>query len=69
MDKSDLAVKDYFKTVNLDKYDLGGCEFTDDDFRTIAVRWICSNRSLEIIVHEYLLELRDFWRTCIENRK
>ena len=31
-------VKEYFDTINLNRYDLGGCEFQDDDFETIAER-------------------------------
>ena len=53
-------IEEYFEThINLDDYEIEGVEITKDDYRTIAVRWETSGESLESIVHEYLLGIRE----------
>ena len=53
------TIRDYFETINLGDYDLEGCEFTDDDFRTILLRVENGDSGLEEVVHQYLLEIRE----------
>lgn len=60
MKKTYHLVKEYFETnVNLGDYELEGVEITEDDYRTIAARWETSGKSLESIVYEYLLSIRE----------
>ena len=42
-------VKEYFDTINLNHYDLGGCEFQDDDFETIAKRAMTIQKEVEVV--------------------
>jgi hypothetical protein len=61
-------IEEYFETeINLRDYDLEGCEFTEDDFRTIAVKWETSGKSLEKVVHEYLLSIREVLDNGLED--
>lgn len=53
------TVKEYMKDIALDNYDLGGVEITEYDFEIVLERVSNSNRSLENIVHEYLIEIRE----------
>lgn len=59
-------VKEYFETINLGDYDLEGCEFTDDDFRDIAVKWERSGKSLEEVVDELLYQIREILDNGLE---
>lgn len=52
-------IRDYVDGINLEDYELGGVEITDDDFETIAKRMANSNKSLEETVDEYLFEIRE----------
>ena len=52
-------IREYFETVNLGYYGLEGCEFTDDDFNTIASRMKNDIDNLEAVMHDYLLEIRE----------
>lgn len=52
-------VKKYFETINLNRYDLGGCEIVEEDLKTIAERIDSGKGSLEDVVDEYLYEIRD----------
>lgn len=53
------TVREYMEQITLDDYGLGGVEITEDDFETVSERIKSSNRSLENVVHEYLLEIRE----------
>lgn len=50
-------VRAYIKTINLNDYDLGGVEITDEDIMMI-VEEIEAGTKLETAVEEYLLEVR-----------
>lgn len=50
-------VRAYIKTINLNNYDLGGVEITDEDIMMI-VEEIEAGTKLETAVEEYLLEVR-----------
>lgn len=52
-------VKEYFETINLNRYDLGGCEFTDEDFETIAERVDAGKGTIESVTDNYLYEIRE----------
>lgn len=52
-------VKKYFETINLNRYDLGGCEFTDEDFETIAERVDTGKGTIESVTDNYLYEIRE----------
>lgn len=52
-------VKEYFDTINLNHYDLGGCEFQDDDFETIAKRVDAGKGNIESVTDDYLYEVRE----------
>lgn len=51
------CAKDAIAKVRLGDYDLDGVEFTHDDAYTIAQR-VVAGESLDIAVHQYLLETR-----------
>ena len=61
-------VEEYFETeVNLKDYELEGVEITEDDYRTIAVIWEMSKKSLKEVVHEYLLDVREVLDNGLDN--
>lgn len=51
-------VKEYFKTINLNRYDLGGCEIAEEDFKTIAERVEAGKGTIESVTDDYLYEVR-----------
>lgn len=53
------AVKDYLETINLDDYDLGGVEITEEDYETILKRVNDGNGTLEEVVDDYFFEIRE----------
>lgn len=53
-------VRECIEAINLDEYDLGGCEVgSDDDCMIILDRVIKTGRGLADVVHEFLLEVRE----------
>lgn len=61
-------VRAYIKTLNLNDYDLGGCEVdTDEDCEIILKRLNNSNDTLENIVENYLYEIREILDNGIED--
>ena len=52
-------VKEYFETINLNRYDLGGCEIGEDDFETIAERVDAGKGTIESVTDDYLYEVRE----------
>ena len=60
-------VKEYFETINLQRYDLGGCEFQDDDFETIAERVDAGKGAIEKVTDDYLYEVREILDEGLED--
>lgn len=54
-----VDIENYFDSVNLEDYDLGGCEITDDDFQVIAEKMRNTGDRLEVVVDEYLKGIRE----------
>lgn len=52
-------IEEYFSSLNLGDYDLGGCEFAEDDFKTVLKRMEDGGKDLKEVVHQYLLEIRE----------
>ena len=51
-------IKEYLSTINLNDYDLGGCEIVDEDIDAIASKMCNGKDSIENVVEEYLCEIR-----------
>lgn len=51
-------IREYINTINLNDYDLGGCEITDEDIEIIAKRWE-SHKDIGEVVSEYLCGIRN----------
>ncbi|MGF0102043.1 hypothetical protein [Bariatricus sp. SGI.019] len=62
-------VKEYFDTINLNRYDLGGCEFQDDDFETIAERVNTGEGTIEQVTDDYLYKVREILDEGLEDIK
>lgn len=60
-------VKEYFDTINLNHYDLGGCEFQDDDFKIIAERVEAGKGTIESVTDDYLYEVREILDEGLED--
>lgn len=60
-------VKEYFDTINLNRYDLGGCEFGEEDFETIAERVDAGKGTIESVTDDYLYEVRDILDEGLED--
>jgi hypothetical protein len=52
-------VEKYFKTVNLNDYDLGGFEIVEEDYKAIVDRVNSTGNSLKNVVNEYLFTIRE----------
>jgi hypothetical protein len=52
-------VEEYFKTVNLNDYDLGGVEIVEEDYEEIANKINSTGNSLKDVVDEYLYGIRE----------
>lgn len=60
-------VKEHFKTINLNRYDLGGCEFVEEDFETIAERVDAGKGTIENVTADYLYEVREILDEGLED--
>lgn len=60
-------VKEYFNTINLNRYDLGGCEIGEDDFETIAERVDSGKGTVENVTDGYLYEVREILDEGLED--
>lgn len=60
-------VKEYFDTINLNRYDLGGCEFQDDDFEIIAKRVEAGKGTIESVTDDYLYGVREILDEGLED--
>lgn len=60
-------VKEYFDTINLNHYGLGGCEFQDDDFEIIAERVEAGKGTIESVTDDYLYEVREILDEGLED--
>lgn len=66
--KSNLSIEDvrnYIETLNLNDYDLGGCEITEDDYEIILER-VKTSGNLKKEVDEYLYAVREILDAGIE---
>lgn len=52
-------VEKYFASVNLGDFDLGGCQFSQEDYEMILKRMEESGRGMDEVVEEFLFETRD----------
>lgn len=52
-------IKHYVESLNLNDFDLGGCEITEEDYQAIMEKMEGQNLSLSDAVYEYLLEIRE----------
>ena len=50
-------VKEYFETLNLNDFDLGGVEIVEEDFETMAEK-LNKNTDVKDVVEEYLYDVR-----------
>ena len=60
-------VKEYFNTINLNDYDLGGCEISEEDLETIAERVDAGKGTVESATDDYLYEVREILDEGLED--
>ena len=62
-------VKEYFDTINLNRYDLGGCEISEEDLETIAERVNAGEGTIEQVTDDYLYKVREILDEGLEDSK
>lgn len=62
-------IEDFFETnINLNDYDLGGVEITEEDYEIILERANKNiNKNLEDIISDYLYEIREILDAGLED--
>lgn len=61
------TIEKYFKdNINLNDYDLGGCEFCDEDFEVIQMRMEEYGETIDDAICKYLFTVRDVLDTGLE---